>query len=150
MIPKVDSCIHAVRNGVHNAHILDGRIAHVLLLEIFTDAGIGTMISAVPSTAPQRRARRKATHERPHLRHRRGRPLPVHARVRRAGGEFVERVTAPRSGTRRDALPRLPVGHRRRLARPRQPRDRRRDLPQASTLLHVSNFFTNPQATGRP
>ncbi len=44
MIPKVASCIHAVRNGVHRAHILDGRIAHVLLLEIFTDSGIGTMI----------------------------------------------------------------------------------------------------------
>jgi acetylglutamate kinase len=44
MIPKVASCIHAVRNGVHNAHILDGRIAHVLLLEIFTDRGIGTMV----------------------------------------------------------------------------------------------------------
>ncbi len=45
MIPKVESCTHAVRNGVHNAHILDGRIAHVLLLEIFTDQGIGTMLS---------------------------------------------------------------------------------------------------------
>jgi acetylglutamate kinase len=44
MIPKVASCVHAVRHGVHRAHILDGRIAHVLLLEIFTDAGIGTMI----------------------------------------------------------------------------------------------------------
>jgi len=44
MIPKVTSCTHAVRNGVHNAHILDGRIAHVLLLEIFTDSGIGTMV----------------------------------------------------------------------------------------------------------
>jgi len=44
MIPKVASCTHAVRHGVHNAHILDGRIAHVLLLEIFTDSGIGTMI----------------------------------------------------------------------------------------------------------
>lgn len=44
MIPKVESCIHAVRNGVRAAHILDGRIAHVLLLEIFTDAGIGTMV----------------------------------------------------------------------------------------------------------
>ncbi len=44
MIPKVASCTHAVRNGVHNAHILDGRIPHVLLLEIFTDSGIGTMI----------------------------------------------------------------------------------------------------------
>ncbi len=44
MIPKVTSCIHAIRNGVGRAHVLDGRIAHVLLLEIFTDAGIGTMI----------------------------------------------------------------------------------------------------------
>lgn len=45
MIPKVTSCISAVRNGVGRAHILDGRIAHVLLLEIFTDEGIGTMVS---------------------------------------------------------------------------------------------------------
>ena len=44
MIPKVESCTHAVRNGVGRAHILDGRIPHVLLLEIFTDAGIGTMV----------------------------------------------------------------------------------------------------------
>ena len=44
MIPKVASCTHAVRHGVNNAHILDGRIAHVLLLEIFTDSGIGTMV----------------------------------------------------------------------------------------------------------
>ncbi len=49
MIPKVVSCTHAVRNGVHNAHILDGRIAHVLLLEIFTDSGIGTMIQGAPT-----------------------------------------------------------------------------------------------------
>ena len=45
MIPKVASCVRAVRNGVARAHILDGRIAHVLLLEIFTDAGIGTMVA---------------------------------------------------------------------------------------------------------
>jgi acetylglutamate kinase len=44
MIPKVTSCTSAVRHGVNRAHILDGRIAHVLLLEIFTDAGIGTMV----------------------------------------------------------------------------------------------------------
>jgi acetylglutamate kinase len=48
MIPKVASCIHAVRHGVTRAHILDGRIAHVLLLEIFTDAGIGTMVAGDP------------------------------------------------------------------------------------------------------
>ena len=45
MIPKVESCTHALRNGVRNAHILDGRVAHVLLLEIFTDEGIGTMLT---------------------------------------------------------------------------------------------------------
>jgi acetylglutamate kinase len=44
MIPKVASCIDALRNGVHDAHILDGRIAHVLLLEVFTDEGIGTKV----------------------------------------------------------------------------------------------------------
>ncbi|MGA9275773.1 acetylglutamate kinase [Ilumatobacter sp.] len=47
MIPKVASCQQAVRSGVQRAHILDGRIAHVLLLELFTDDGIGTMV--VPS-----------------------------------------------------------------------------------------------------
>jgi len=44
MIPKVESCVHAVRNGVRHSHILDGRIPHVLLLEVFTDEGIGTMV----------------------------------------------------------------------------------------------------------
>jgi acetylglutamate kinase len=44
MIPKVASCVRAVRGGVRRAHILDGRVPHVLLLEIFTDSGIGTMI----------------------------------------------------------------------------------------------------------
>jgi len=45
MIPKVESCVHAVRAGVRRAHILDGRIPHVLLLELFTDEGIGTMVT---------------------------------------------------------------------------------------------------------
>ncbi|MFT3854555.1 MAG: acetylglutamate kinase [Ilumatobacteraceae bacterium] len=53
MIPKTDSCVHAVRNGVRRAHILDGRIPHVLLLEIFTDEGIGTMVSASRHPAAQ-------------------------------------------------------------------------------------------------
>ena len=44
MIPKVESCVHAVRHGVTRSHILDGRIPHVLLLELFTDSGIGTMV----------------------------------------------------------------------------------------------------------
>ncbi|OED30151.1 acetylglutamate kinase [Methanosphaera sp. WGK6] len=44
MIPKVETCINAVENGVKTAHILDGRINHSILLEIFTKHGIGTMI----------------------------------------------------------------------------------------------------------
>ncbi|MGL5414988.1 MAG: acetylglutamate kinase [Clostridium sp.] len=44
MIPKIECCVEAVRMGVKKAHILDGRIKHSLLLEIFSDEGIGTMI----------------------------------------------------------------------------------------------------------
>jgi len=45
MIPKVVSCTTAVREGVGHAHVLDGRVPHVLLLEFFTDSGIGTMVT---------------------------------------------------------------------------------------------------------
>ena len=45
MIPKVDCCVEAVRNGVHRTHILDGRIPHSILIEVLSHAGIGTMIS---------------------------------------------------------------------------------------------------------
>ena len=44
MIPKIETCIAAVRQGTEAAHILDGRLAHVLLLEVFTEQGVGTMI----------------------------------------------------------------------------------------------------------
>ncbi len=44
MIPKVDCCVEAVRSGVFRAHILDGRIPHSILIEMFSDAGVGTMI----------------------------------------------------------------------------------------------------------
>jgi acetylglutamate kinase len=46
MIPKVESCARAVRAGVARAHILDGRTPHALLLELFTDEGVGTMVEA--------------------------------------------------------------------------------------------------------
>jgi acetylglutamate kinase len=45
MIPKVEAAAHAVRSGVRRAHILDGRVAHALLVELFTDTGVGTMVS---------------------------------------------------------------------------------------------------------
>ena len=44
MIPKLKNCIGAIENGVSRVHILDGRIPHCLLLEIFTKKGIGTAI----------------------------------------------------------------------------------------------------------
>jgi len=40
----VEACASAVRGGVGRAHILDGRVPHALLLELFTDAGVGTMV----------------------------------------------------------------------------------------------------------
>ena len=48
MIPKMGACLTAVRGGVPQAHVLDGRLPHAILLEIFTDAGIGTMVVPNP------------------------------------------------------------------------------------------------------
>ena len=48
MLPKLKSCISAVQGGVERAHILDGRMQHALLLEVFTPEGIGTMITMEP------------------------------------------------------------------------------------------------------
>ena len=45
MIPKIETCIKAIEGGVKSAHIIDGRVKHSLLLEIFTTKGIGTMIT---------------------------------------------------------------------------------------------------------
>ena len=46
MIPKIAACLHAVGHGVGSAHLLDGRLPHVVLLELFSDGGVGTMITA--------------------------------------------------------------------------------------------------------
>jgi acetylglutamate kinase len=46
MIPKLESCILAVEGGVERAHLIDGRRPHAILVEVFTDAGIGTMVRA--------------------------------------------------------------------------------------------------------
>lgn len=45
MLPKIQCALDAVKNGVHSAHIVDGRVAHAVLLEVFTDAGVGTLIT---------------------------------------------------------------------------------------------------------
>ncbi len=48
MVPKLEACIRAVEGGVPQAHVIDGRAAHSLLLEVFTDEGIGTMVLPDP------------------------------------------------------------------------------------------------------
>ncbi|MEU8826875.1 acetylglutamate kinase [Streptomyces sp. NPDC048636] len=53
MVPKMEGCLHAVRNGVTTARVLDGRVQHSILLEIFTDEGIGTMIVPDPDATAQ-------------------------------------------------------------------------------------------------
>ncbi len=44
MIPKVEACLMALQGGVNRTHIIDGRLPHATLIELFTDRGIGTMI----------------------------------------------------------------------------------------------------------
>lgn len=48
MLPKMEACLDACDNGVHRAHVVDGRIAHAVLVEVFTDSGIGTMVVNEP------------------------------------------------------------------------------------------------------
>jgi acetylglutamate kinase len=44
MAPKMEACLRAVRGGVPQAHVIDGRLAHSVLLEVFTSEGVGTMV----------------------------------------------------------------------------------------------------------
>ncbi|GIH53001.1 N-acetylglutamate kinase [Microbispora rosea] len=54
MVPKMEACLSAVRGGVPQAHVLDGRVPHALLLEVFTDEGIGTMVEPDGAVAAAR------------------------------------------------------------------------------------------------
>lgn len=45
MVPKIEGCLRAIANGVEQVHLVDGRVPHALLLELFTDAGVGTMVT---------------------------------------------------------------------------------------------------------
>jgi acetylglutamate kinase len=53
MIPKVECCLEALRGGVARAHIVDGRVLHAILLEIFTDRGVGTLLTLRPGRTPR-------------------------------------------------------------------------------------------------
>ncbi|WP_127784725.1 acetylglutamate kinase [Rhodococcus sp. X156] len=52
MVPKMEACLRAVRGGVPTAHVIDGRTAHSVLLEVFTSQGIGTMVVPPPAQTP--------------------------------------------------------------------------------------------------
>ena len=51
MIPKMEACLREVEGGVPRAHVIDGRVAHSVLLEVFTSHGVGTMV--VPASSPR-------------------------------------------------------------------------------------------------
>ncbi|MCV7316694.1 acetylglutamate kinase [Mycolicibacillus parakoreensis] len=53
MVPKVEACLRAVAGGVPSAHIIDGRVQHCVLVELFTDAGTGTKVSAPEAGHPE-------------------------------------------------------------------------------------------------
>ncbi len=64
MIPKMEACLTAVRGGVPRAHVLDGRLKHAILLEVFTDSGIGTMVvSTSPAQARHAMKSERSTQE---------------------------------------------------------------------------------------
>lgn len=52
MVPKIEACLRALRGGVSRAHVIDGRVAHAVLLEVFTTEGVGTMVLPSAETAP--------------------------------------------------------------------------------------------------
>jgi acetylglutamate kinase len=52
MIPKMEACLRAIEGGVPKAHILDGRVEHAILVEVFTTEGVGTMVVPTPTPTP--------------------------------------------------------------------------------------------------
>ena len=62
MAPKMEACLRAVRGGVPQAHVLDGRVPHAVLLEVFTDSGVGTMVLPDPPTTGAGTGPAPATH----------------------------------------------------------------------------------------
>ena len=60
MAPKMEACLRAVQGGVPRAHVLDGRVPHAVLLEIFTDEGVGTMVLPDPAETPADRPAEEA------------------------------------------------------------------------------------------
>ena len=146
MIPKIEACLGAVEAGVGSAHILDGRIPHVVLLELLTDAGVGTMITRTDGEL--------VTTTVDHAR-------PVDARPGRSTAARSCRPTAPPSlmlvrgegsppvGRRRPGVPRLPVRARRHEPRPRAPGGRRGAGRAGAARSSTCRTCSAPSTAGR-
>ena len=131
MIPKMEACLQAVRGGVPRAHVLDGRLPHAILLEIFTDSGIGTMV--LPERSQDGMTRTEQLQDR-------------YARVMMPNYGVPPVALAygrgqPGLGRRRAAVHRPDRGHRRQRARPRSPGADRGGQPPGQPLAHASNLF---------
>ena len=136
MIPKMEACLRAVEGGVPRAHVLDGRVPHALLLEVFTDEGVGTMV--VPAVPGQplagrrdrlRRAREAlGRRDDAQLRHPAGRPGPRQGLPGRGTPTATSTSTSsPASPSRRSATPTR--------------RSSRRCPRQVATLAHTTNLY---------
>ena len=133
MVPKVEACARAVRSGVGHAHILDGRTPHALLLEVFTDEGVGTMVGRRYPADRRRRVRARKPVDRSALMHNYAEP-PV-TFVRGEGTVLYDLADKPYL----DFLSGLAVtslGH-------AHPAVAEAIAEQAGTLTHVSNLFGN-------
>ena len=146
MVPKMEACLRAVRGGVPQAHVIDGRQPHSLLLEIFTTEGIGTMVVPDSETErppavtgsgrdAERRAGSSATVARAdgHLRHARARCSSA-ARAATSGTPTATRYLDLLGGIAVNAL-----GH-------AHPALVEAVSAQPRTLGHVSNFFATTAA----
>ena len=119
MIPKMEACLTAVRGGVPQAHVLDGRLSHAILLEIFTDSGIGTMVPCPRQEAGDERDRSPAEEVR-------GGP---DAELRHAPAGHQPRAGLPGMGRRRARVPGPDRRDRGELARACPPGHRRGGQP---------------------
>ena len=145
MVPKMGACLQAVQDGVPRATVVDGREPHAVLLELFTDEGVGTQV--LPGVDHQDPEGPEVTRrdDQPGVDRALRRRADEHLRPAEAGAH--PRRGRPRLGRGRQGVRRPPRRHRRQRARPRATRRWSTRSPTSSrTLGHVSNFFaTEPQ-----
>ncbi len=125
MAPKAAACSKAVRNGVSRAHILDGRVPHALLLELFTDGGVGTMV--LPGMSAPDRSALMRTYAEPPVTFVRGEGSHLFDAEGRRYLDFISGLAVTSLGHSHPAVASAVAA-------------------QARTLCHVSNLYGNELA----